>query len=92
MTANIITLEDLYQFKTELIHELKLMISISTELNQKRWLRSDEVRKLLKLSSGTLQTLRLNGTLTYTKLGGTLYYDYEQIAELLQRNLIEARF
>jgi hypothetical protein len=49
----------------------------------KRWLRSVEVRKLLNISPGTLQTLRNNGTLPYTKIGGLIYYDAYQIDQIL---------
>jgi hypothetical protein len=42
-----------------------------------------EVKKLLNISSGTLQNLRINGTLSYTKIGGLLYYNYKDIEKLL---------
>ena len=87
MSVNILTREDLYQFKTELFEELKTLIPEQENLQLKKWLKSDEVKKLLKVSPGTLQTLRINGTLTYTKLGGIIYYDYEHIEKILQQNL-----
>ena len=87
MSVSILTREDLYQFKTELFEELKTLIPHQENLQLKKWLKSDEVKKLLKVSPGTLQTLRINGTLTYTKLGGIIYYDYEHIEKLLQQNL-----
>jgi hypothetical protein len=36
----------------------------------KQWLKSVDVRKMLNISPGTLQNLRINGTLRYTKIGG----------------------
>jgi hypothetical protein len=33
----------------------------------KKWLKAHEVRRLLKISPGTLQTLKANGTIPYTK-------------------------
>ena len=48
-----------------------------------KWLKSSEVRKLLKISPGTLQTLRANGTLKYSKVGGIIYYDQDHVQELL---------
>jgi hypothetical protein len=87
MSVSILTREDLYQFKTELFDELKTIIPQTENLHLKKWLKSDEVKKLLKVSPGTLQTLRINGTLTYTKLGGIIYYDYEHIEKILQQNL-----
>jgi hypothetical protein len=66
MAAQIITTEDLYIFKQELLQELKDLI-ISLPNQQKKWLKSPEVRKMLGISPGTLQNLRVNGTLPYTK-------------------------
>ena len=86
MAVNILTQDDLQQFKSELFAELKLLIKSETP-SSRQWLKTDEVRKLLKVSPGTLQTLRVNGTLQYTKLGGILYYDYDHIQKTFQDNL-----
>lgn len=82
MSVNIITKEDLQEFKTELLEDIKELFQFKTT-EQKLWLRSSEVRELLKISSGTLQNLRINGTLQSSKVGGTLYYDYRDIEKLL---------
>jgi hypothetical protein len=50
---------------------------------EKPWLKNSEVRKLLSISSNTIQRLRIAGKLRSTKLGGTLYYRYEDIETLL---------
>jgi hypothetical protein len=50
----------------------------------KKWLKSVEVRKLLNISPGTLQNLRINGTLRYTKIGGIMYYKLENINKILE--------
>jgi len=82
MAISIITKEDLQQFKIELLEEIKeLLQAKATE--QKLWLRTSEVKKLLNISSGTLQNLRINGTVSYSKVGGTLYYNYKDIEKLL---------
>ncbi len=83
MAINIVTKEDLQEFKAELLNELKELFSYRTT-EQKLWLKSSEVMTLLKISSGTLQTLRINGTLRFSKIGGTLYYNYQDIEKLLQ--------
>jgi Helix-turn-helix domain len=83
MEILIVTKEDLYQLKNELLEEIKHLLVRENKV-QKQWLRSAEVRKLLNISPGTLQTLRINGTLSYTKVGGTLYYSYQDIQKLLQ--------
>lgn len=90
MSVNILTHEDLQRFKSELFEELKTILPKDENLKLKRWLKTDEVKKLLKVSPGTLQTLRINGTLTYTKLGGIIYYDYDHIEKILKANLHEA--
>ncbi|MBN9337541.1 transcriptional regulator [Elizabethkingia meningoseptica] len=84
MIVNLITKEDLKEFKTELLEDIKNLFSIKVS-EQKLWLRSSEVKELLKISSGTLQNLRINGTLSYTRVGGTLYYNYKDIEEMLKK-------
>lgn len=85
MQIEFITKEDLKQFKTELVHELKEALSGKAKPAGKEWLKSQEVRSLLGISPGTLQTLRINGTLPYTKIGGMLYYRYQDITKLLEK-------
>lgn len=82
MSVSIITKEDLQEFKKELLEEIKDLFQFRTT-EQKLWLKSSEVKALLKISSGTLQNLRINGTLTSSKVGGTLYYNYKDIEKLL---------
>lgn len=82
MAISIITKEDLQQFKVELLEGIEILLKGKTT-EQKLWLRSSEVKKLLNISSGTLQNLRINGTLSYSKIGGSLYYNYKDIQKLL---------
>lgn len=82
MEINIITKEDLKEFKTELLEDIKNLLSIKVS-EQKLWLRSSEVKELLKISSGTLQNLRTSGALTFTRVGGTLYYNYKDIEKMI---------
>ena len=82
MAISIITKEDLQQFKIELLEGIEILLKGKTT-EQKLWLRSSEVKKLLNISSGTLQNLRINGTLSYSKIGGALYYNYKDIQKLL---------
>lgn len=82
MQIEILTKEELQNFKTELIAEIKSAIR-ADEPTHKQWLRSSEVRKLLKISAGTLQNLRIKGVLKYEKLGGIFYYAHSDIEQLL---------
>ena len=83
MSAKIITPEDLQAFKHELLEELAKLLIQRSERPMKKWLRSAEVRKMLHISTGTLQNLRVNGTLPFTKIGGIVFYDYEDIQKML---------
>lgn len=47
---------------------------------QKEWLKSYKVRKLLSISPGTPQTLRKKGTIRFSKIGGLIFYKYADIA------------
>lgn len=88
MAATVITTDDLREFKLELLGDFKKLLQNHTGTQQKKWIRSPEVRDLLGISPGTLQNLRINGTLPYTKVGGVLYYDYSDIIAVLEKNRI----
>ena len=89
MAIEVITREDLNEFRTLLLSDLNAMLN-SKPQQQKQWLKSSEVRKLLNISPGTLQNLRVNGTITYTKIGGILYYSNSDLEKLLESNKVEA--
>ena len=80
----LITVDDLIQFKKQLLEELIAALKPSTSAVTKKWMKAHEVRRLLKISPGTLQTLKSNGTIPYTKIGGVHFYDYEDIQRLLE--------
>jgi len=86
MNVELITSEDLKQFKNEMLSEIKQLIS-KPQGQTKQWLKSNDVRKLLKISPGTLQSLRINGKLCFTKIGGIIYYKLEDINRLLEGGL-----
>ena len=89
MLAEVITIDDLRQFKAELLSDLRTILSEQNgQTQQKKWLKSSEVRKLLKISPGTLQNLRVNGTLSFTKVGGIIYYSYVEIETIINGNQI----
>ncbi len=92
MATSILTTEDLYDFKLELLEEIKQLLQTQNGQPAKRWLKSAAVMELLGISPGTLQNLRINGTLPYTKVGGVLYYEYREIMEVLEKNKVQNRF
>jgi len=77
------TKDDLRQFKQELFELIKGLKFKPTKAPNPL-LKSYEVRELLKISSGTLQNLRLNGTLKYAKVGGLIYYKLEDVMKLVE--------
>lgn len=78
-----VTKKDLLHFGNLLLEQLKSSDNPKDEKPQ--WLKSSEVRKLLKISPGTLQNLRINGTLNPNRIGGILYYKYDDILKMLDK-------
>lgn len=83
MPTSIITTDDLREFKIEMLDEIKKLLTKQASGNLKRYLKSSEVMELLQISPGTLQNLRINGTLPYSKMGGIIYYDSEEIQKIM---------
>ena len=84
----LVTLTDLQKFRVQLLKDMKRLLSHSVDAPNKPWLKSAEVRKLLNISSGTLQTLRSNGTLRHSKVGGIIYYRYEDIQTMMNNSRV----
>lgn len=89
MPREIITTDDLREFKLEMIEEFKKIFNSNNTVKTKKYLKSSEVMELLQVSPGTLQTLRINGTLPYSKIGGIIYYDAEEIQKIMEQNKIQ---
>lgn len=85
----ILTKEDLHEFRNDLLKDLKEILQ-SKPSQTKQWLKSSEVRKFLNISAGTLQTLRINKTLSYTRIGGIIYYAHKDIDKLLEANKVNS--
>ena len=92
MSSEIITTDDLREFKLELFSELKKLFDQHPGQSTKKWLKSGEVRKMLGISPGTLQNMRINGTLPFTRMGGILFYDSVEIQKILESNKQKDRF
>ncbi|EHQ24322.1 helix-turn-helix domain-containing protein [Mucilaginibacter paludis] len=83
----LLTVDDLFNFRTTLIKDIKeIMVEVVNNNNGqqvKNWLKSEEVRDLLSLSTGKLYSLRKRGILPYTRIGGMIYYSYQDIQKML---------
>lgn len=91
-TENLDLLKHQQVTKLDLLNALNLLVgelkTTSKEEQPKKWLKSSEVKSLLRISPGTLQNLRINGTLTYTKIGGIIFYSYEEILKVMEQNKV----
>lgn len=83
MVVEMITKQDLQELRELLLEDIKQYLNTGQDTQQKEWLRSSEARKLLNISPGTLQNLRISGHLKPTKIGGTYYYNRIEIMQLL---------
>ena len=85
MAAEIITREDLQNFRLQLLDELKELvhqIKGETSISLTEGYKTKHVRKILDCSNGKLQVLRISGKLRCKKIGGTLYYRREDVQKL----------
>ena len=88
MPTSILTTDDLREFKMELLDDIKTLLAKQATGKLKKYLKTAEVMEMLQVSSGTLQTLRINGTLPYTKIGGIIYFDSEEIQSVMTANRV----
>lgn len=89
MELDLLTKGDLENFKTELLETITSLIQ-QKNANSK-WLKSSEVKKLLGISSGTLQSYRIKGLIEYSKIGKTFFYDQKGINRILENNKVSER-
>jgi hypothetical protein len=88
MAQEIITIEDLQKFRLQLLEDLRGLLQQPTH-SGKQWLKSSEVKKMLGISHGTLQNLRIKNVLPYRKIGGLMFYKYDEIIKLLESSSSE---
>lgn len=83
MAMEVVTKQDLHEFRMQLLNDIRQLVSSSEAKLVKPWLKNSEVRRLLNISSNTVQRLRIAGKLRSNKVGGTHFYRYEDIEKLL---------
>ncbi len=86
MAYELLTKDDLQNFKRELLQDLKLLLEHQSHKSPKQWLKSKEVRRMLKISPGTLQNFRVNGTIRHSRMGRIIFYNAEDIEKVLEEN------
>lgn len=85
----LITIEDLEKFKCDLINEIRQILRSWGGPSATKWLKTSDVKELLRVSPGKLQTMRKSGELAYTRIGGSLFYDPEDIYRMLEKNKVK---
>lgn len=86
----LVTLSDLKSVRDDLLAEIRKARGVPVDNQAKKWLKSSEVRKLLGISPGKLQTIRATRQLAFIRLGGVIYYDREDIDRMIQKARIPA--
>ncbi|MEX1190886.1 MAG: helix-turn-helix domain-containing protein [Brumimicrobium sp.] len=88
MEISFVTEKDLISFKDEILNELqKVKLEIiegSPKKNEVKLLKSHQVQRLMSISAATLQNLRSNGTIPFSKVGGVIFYDKNEIMQVIE--------
>lgn len=84
--SDVLTKDDLRQFRMLLINDLRKIMEEATTSDKDtihpEWLKSRAVRKLLDMSPGSLQNLRVTKKVRFKKLLGSYYYNSEDLKNL----------
>ncbi len=84
----IVTKEDLRQFGLQLLDKMRIIIqdtnNAQAEVLQSEWLKSRAVRKLMDMSAGSVQNLRVTQKVRCKKILGSYYYNKEDLQKLFK--------
>lgn len=83
-TIEIVTRQDFLQFKKDLIEEISKLFGEKTKAEETDYLKSKQVKQILKCSDSTLQYYRQSGKLPFIKIGGIHYYTRDGIKQLMK--------
>lgn len=82
----IVTKDDLKQFGLVLLDKIRVVIQENafeqTDLSKPEWLKSKSVRKMLDISAGSVQNLRMTQKVRFKKVLGSYYYSREDLEKL----------
>ncbi|WET69047.1 helix-turn-helix domain-containing protein [Sphingobacterium sp.] len=83
-----VTKDDLRQFRLLIIGDIRELLEerkVGSDSSEKEeWLRSKEIRRILNISAGTLQNLRIQEKVRYRKIMGSYYYNRFDLLELFK--------
>jgi 5-bromo-4-chloroindolyl phosphate hydrolysis protein len=90
------TNEDLAYMRETISHLKNDFLQLRKRLNQQQlqdfpFIKSREVRKMLRISVSTLQMMRNKGQIPFKRVGGQLLYEYNDVKKLLLNGKTEKR-
>ncbi|MCC5922477.1 MAG: helix-turn-helix domain-containing protein [Crocinitomicaceae bacterium] len=91
MEISIVTQQDLQELKSTLLEKLTelqevLIENQASKTPEVELLKSHQVQRMLGISAGTLQNMRVNGTLPFSKVGGVIFYNKKEILDIIEDN------
>lgn len=81
--AQVLTYEDFKEFESRILKEIEEIKQILPSRSSTKWLRSSDIKELLRISHGKLQTMRNNGEIPFSVIGGTIFYSLEEVNKML---------
>lgn len=78
--------EDIQLISETVIRLLKKELDIKQSC---KWITSKDVSKLLGVSNSKLQKMRQQNLITYSSFGRNIYYDTEEIMQILEQNKVD---
>jgi hypothetical protein len=83
MSIEIVTKDDLQMFRIQLLDDLKRMLVAGSKTDEHpEWIKSKDVRRILKASPGTIHNLRISGKLNPVKISGSWRYNLAEVNAL----------
>lgn len=83
---NNVTKDDLRQFGLLIVEQVRQLLpkgeKTENTVAEFEWLKGRAVRKLLDISAGTLQNLRISGKIRSRKILGSYYYNRSDLMKL----------
>jgi hypothetical protein len=87
MNISVVTQEDLQELKDFFIESVESILKEHLAGHSQEpdivLLKSHQVQRLLRISPGTLQNMRVNGTIPFSKVGGVIFYDKQDILNII---------
>jgi len=82
MNINLVTQEE-FQVLNSKVEKVLELLENNKPTVESEWLKSSEVKKVLKCSDASLKNYRDTGILPSSKIGGTYYYAKAEVDKML---------